>query len=338
MRYPFAYFASLGIAAAVLIGHWIGGAGHFALPFLGFLFMPVADRLAGQSRWPSPQALERLTPERERIYEAAILSAALSTPLLLGWALWTVASESMARWELWALAVSVGIYTGYVGIVVAHDLMHRAGRAHRLLAWLLMTIVLYPHFCVEHIFGHHPRVATPEDPATARRGESFYAFVPRSVFGGLLSALRIDWKPVVFSNVLAIAGAVAIQRLLGTDALILFLVQAAVAIILLEGINYLEHYGLVRARRPSGHYEAVGPGHSWDTSYFLTNINIFNLGRHTDHHAHARRPYYRLRHVEDTPQLPFGYATMFLIALVPPLWFRLMDRRLDDWLQRKTPA
>lgn len=338
MRYPFAYFASLGIAAAVLIGHWLGGVGHFALPFLGFLFMPVADRLAGQSRWPSPQALERLTPERERIYEAAILSAALSTPLLLGWALWTVAHESMARWELWALAVSVGIYTGYVGIVVAHDLMHRAGRAHRLLAWLLMTIVLYPHFCVEHVFGHHPRVATPDDPATARRGESFYAFVPRSVFGGLLSALRIDWKPVVFANALGIAGAIAVQRWLGTDALILFLVQAAVAIILLEGINYLEHYGLVRTRRPSGHYEAVGPGHSWDTSYFLTNINIFNLGRHTDHHAHARRPYYRLRHVEDTPQLPFGYATMFLIALVPPLWFRLMDRRLDDWLQRKTPA
>lgn len=338
MRYPFAYAVSLGIAFCVVLGHYLGGAGHFVLPFLGFVFLPFADKLAGHSRWPSAQALERIGPARERAYEAAIVAAALATPAMLGWALWTIATEPMTTWERAGLIVSTGMFTGYVGIVVAHDLMHRATLPHRLLAWLLMTIVLYPHFCIEHIQGHHPRVATPEDPATARRGESFYAFVPRSILGGLSSALRIEWKPVLLAYTLAAAAIVAIHHWLGAAALMLFLVQAMIAIVLLEGINYLEHYGLQRQKRESGRYEAVGVGHSWDTSYYLTNINIFNLGRHTDHHAHARRPYYRLRHVEKAPQLPFGYATMFMIALVPPLWFRLMDRRLDAWIAQSGTA
>lgn len=338
MRYPSAYFVSLGIALCMILGHLAGGPGHFALPILGFLFLPVADRIAGISRWPSAAALDRITPARERLYDLATIAAAGATLGILGWALWTIAHEPMAWWEKAGLMVSTGMFTGYVGIVVAHDLMHRADRPHRLLAWILMSAVAYPHFCIEHVDGHHPRVATPEDPATARRGESFYAFVPRSILGGLLSALRLDWKPVALAYLLVAAAIVAIGHWLGRDALVLFAVQAAIAVLLLEGINYLEHYGLVRQKRASGHYEAVGPGHSWDCSYFLTNINIFNLGRHTDHHAHARRPYYRLRHVEETPHLPYGYATMFLIALVPPLWFRVMDRRLDDWMQRKTPA
>ncbi|MBK5264078.1 MAG: alkane 1-monooxygenase [Alphaproteobacteria bacterium] len=331
MRYPIAYAISIAIALCLVIGHYVGGIGHFAMPLLGFAFMPIADRWAGLSHWPSESALKKMNPAKERAFEAALIGAAFVTLVTLAWGLWVAAHETLMWWQFAGLAVSIGMLTGYVGIVVAHELMHRASLMHRALAWVLMSVTIYPHFCIEHIHGHHPRFATPDDHATARRGESFYLFLPRTIFGGLASALRIKPAPVLVAYTVILVLGMAIYRWLGTSALTLLLIQAAVAILLLEGINYLEHYGLLRARRASGHYEPAGPGHSWDTSYYLTNINIFNLGRHTDHHSHARRPYYRLRHIEEAPQLPYGYATMFLIALMPPLWFYIMNRRLDTW-------
>lgn len=331
MRNPIAYAVSIAIALGAILGHEAGGAGHFVLPFLGFVFMPIADRWAGQSRWPSPTALKNISPAKEKAFDAALISAAFATIGMLAWGLWVAGTEELAWWEFAGLALSIGMFTGYVGIVVAHELIHRSSRAQRALGWVLMSAAIYPHFCVEHVYGHHPRFATPEDHATARRGESLYAFIPRSVFRGLISSLKIKPVPVLIAYALVAVAIALIYFGLGTGALKLMLIQAVIAVILLEGINYLEHYGLLRAKRPSGHYEPAGPGHSWDTSYYLTNTNIFNLGRHTDHHSHARRPYYRLRHIEEAPQLPFGYATMFLIALLPPLWFRIMDRRLDAW-------
>lgn len=331
MRNPIAYAVSIAIALSVILGHEAGGAGHFVLPFLGFVFMPVADRWAGQSRWPSPTALKNISPIKEKAYDAALIAAAYATLAMLAWGLWTAGTEKLAWWEFMGLVVSIGMFTGYVGIVVAHELIHRPTRAQRALGWVLMSAAIYPHFCVEHIHGHHPRFATPEDHATARRGESLYAFIPRSIFQGLISSLKFKAVPVLIAYALVATAVALIYLWLGADALTLALIQGLIAVILLEGINYLEHYGLLRAKRPSGHYEPAGPGHSWDTSYYLTNINIFNLGRHTDHHSNARRPFYRLRHIEEAPQLPFGYAAMFLIALLPPLWFRIMDRRLDAW-------
>ena len=337
MRYPFAYAVSLAIAICVLAGHYLGGAGHLTLPFLGFVFLPIADARAGLSRWPSPAALDRITPATERRYEIAVFTATFTTIFMLGWALWTAATEDLATWEYGALIATTGMFTGYVGITVAHELMHRTTQPHRFLAWFLMSQVLYPHFCVEHVYGHHPNVATPRDAATARKGESFFHFVPRSIWGGLVSSIRFKPRPILFAFALIVAAAFAIAHWLGERALILFLAQGGIAIVLLEGINYLEHYGLARTQRASGRFEPVGVGHSWDTSHYLTNINIFNLGRHTDHHAHSRRAYYRLRHYEETPQLPYGYATMFLIALIPPLWFRIMDRRLEAWQAQRIP-
>lgn len=337
MRNPIAYAISIAIALSAILGHYAGGPGDFVLPFLGFVFMPLAERWAGYSRWPSENALRNIGPAKERAYEAALLAAAFTTLFMLAWGLWVAATESLAWWRFAGLALTIGMFTGYVGIVVAHELMHRSTRLHRALAWMLMSAAIYPHFCIEHVHGHHPRFATPDDHATARRGESLYRFLPRTIFGGLASALRIRPAPVLIAYALLAAFLVAVHRWLGPEALKLMVAQAAIAILLLEGINYLEHYGLVRARRASGHYEPAGPGHSWDTSYLMTNLNIFNLGRHTDHHSHARRPYYRLRHLEESPQLPYGYATMFLISLLPPLWFRIMDRRLDAWRQSAPP-
>lgn len=345
MRYPLNYTGSLFIALIIVLGHYAGGIGHFAMPLLGFLVLPFADARVGLSRWPAPHSLEAITPRQERGYERSLMLAAFVDIALVAWALWVVSSEALLWWEYLGLTFSIGLFSGYIGIVVGHEMMHRMDAAHRGIGWVLMSLALYPHFSVEHVYGHHPNVATLKDPATARRGEHFYAFLPRSAFGGMASAWRIERERLrragsgvlSFGNGLLIAwvaiavGLAAIWFGIGPLAFAFFVGQAVVAVILLEGINYLEHYGLLRALRENGRPVPVGPEHSWNSSHFLTNINLFNLGRHPEHHMQGNRAFYRLRHFDEAPQLPYGYATMFLIALLPPLWFRIMDRRLDAY-------
>ena len=345
MRYPLNYTGSFFIALFIVVGHYVGGVGNYVMIALGFLVLPFADARVGYSRWPSDSALERITERQARAYERALFSAAFVDIALMIWALWVVSRETMAGWEMLGFTVSIGLFSGYIGIVVAHEMMHRSDAAHRRLGWVLMSLALYPHFCIEHVFGHHPRVATREDPATARRGESFYRFLPRSVFMGIASAWRIERErlaregrgAISSRNGLLVAYALIALGLaglwigFGPAVLGFFVAQAVVAILLLEGINYLEHYGLLRPLRDNGRPVPVGPEHSWNSSHFLTNINLFNLGRHPEHHMQGNRAFYRLRHFDEAPQLPYGYATMFLIALVPPLWFRIMDRRLDAY-------
>lgn len=335
MRYPIAYFTAVWMALLLMLGTWLGGAGFFILPGLAFIFVPLFDERVGKSRWPSDAALKSIDEAKIKGYDAALIAASFAVLIILAFGLGVAATRELSGWEFAGLSLSVGIMSGYVGIVAAHELIHRSSRAERLLGWVLMSAALYPHFCVEHILGHHPRFATPDDHATARRGESLYAFIPRSIFQGLFSA--IAFRPVQVLSVYALLGLllVAIHQFLGVEALVLMLVQAFVAICLLEGINYLEHYGLLRKKLPGGQYEAPGPGHSWDTSSLMTNLNTFNLGRHSMHHSFARRPYYRLQQNDEAPQLPYGYATMFLISLVPPLWFSIMDRRLDEWHENR---
>lgn len=350
MRYPLNYTGSIFIALFILVGHYAGGIGNYVMVMLGFLVLPFADARVGFSRWPSDAALERISPAQVRGYERATLLAAFVDIALLGWALWAVSHEVMATWEWLGLMISVGLFSGYIGIVVAHEFMHRSSALQRRLGFTLMSLALYPHFCIEHVHGHHSHVATRDDPATARRGENFYLFLPRSVFGGMASAWRLERErlaragsgPLSPRNALLICyaliaiGLTAIWFGLGSDAFAFFIGQALIAVILLEGINYLEHYGLLRELRENGRPVPVGAEHSWNSSHFLTNVNLFNLGRHPEHHMQGSRPFYRLRHFDEAPQLPHGYATMFLIALVPPLWFRIMDRRLDTYLAARS--
>ncbi len=248
--------------------------------------------------------------------------------------------------ETIGLTLSMGVISGSGGIVIAHELMHRPSAFPRALAEILMTQASYAHFCVEHVHGHHRHVATPRDPASSFRGESVFAFLPRSILGGALSAWRIESARV------ARAGAawtlrdrrlrmpletalvyVALAVVFGVKGAALFLAQSAVAVALLEVINYLEHYGLTRRELAPRRYERVGPEHSWNSSHRVSNLYLFNLARHSDHHYLASSPYEALRHWDEreAPQLPSGYAAMVLVALVPPLWFRIMNPRVDAW-------
>jgi alkane 1-monooxygenase len=329
MANPLTYFPGLAIAFLVL-GSLVGGIGYFALPFLAFVFFPVADHWTGPAHWPSGLMLDGISARRGRAYDAALVSAAVANFGVIGWGLWVVSNWRLEPWEFVGLTMSVGMFSSFIGIVAAHEMMHRSSRNYRRMAWVLMSSVFYPQFCIEHIRRHHVHVGTPEDHSTARRGQSLYAFIPTSMTLGLLSALR--FRPLRMLGTYMLLGLLllAIQIWLGAAALGLVWGQALVAVLLLEGINYLEHYGLCRARRPDGRYEPPGPGHSWDSSHSLTNGNMFNLGCHTDHHSNGRRPYYRLRQVDAAPKMPSGYPAMFLIALVPPLWFRVMHPLLDE--------
>jgi alkane 1-monooxygenase len=227
--------------------------------------------------------------------------------------------------------------------------MHRKTKLHRAGAEILMTSVSYTHFCVEHVLGHHRKVATAEDPATSRFGESFYRFYPRTLIGSLVSAWRLEgercrkrgisaWslrnRRTRYALVLAAVYA-GVGLAFGPLGLGLFIAQGVVAFSLLEAINYIEHYGLTRRRLASGRFERVRPEHSWNSAHRVSNWYLFNLARHSDHHYLASREYDRLRHHGSAPQLPSGYAAMVLAALVPPLWFRIMNPRVEAWNARQ---
>ncbi|MBC2778743.1 alkane 1-monooxygenase [Parasphingopyxis marina] len=343
MRYPLAYSVSIVFAAILVGGFYLGGIGHFALPIVAYILIPPVDALCGLSRWPSERRIAEIGPATEWRYRTALVVSGLVSMALLGWALWAASHYTLLWWQFAGLALSIGINAGMTGIVVAHELVHRKEPLTDTLASLIMSTIGYAHYPVEHVYSHHARVGTMEDPVTARRGESVYGFTLRSGFGGLragwaLEAARLSraGRPTLsLSNrilrwqlftILLVAG---VALFLGPMSLLLLAAQALIAAFIFESVNYIEHYGLLRKAGPDGRPERIGIQHSWNSSHILTNVGLFNAGRHADHHLEPRRPYYKLRHYEDAPQLPYGYPAMILVAALPPLWFRIMDREID---------
>jgi alkane 1-monooxygenase len=241
------------------------------------------------------------------------------------------------------LALLVGLYYGAVGIAVAHELMHRPSRIDRWLGDFLLCTVTYPHFAIEHVYGHHIRVATPEDPASARMGESLYAFVPRSVIGGLRGAWTIEVRRLKargqgwFSPQNRMLGYLAIVSawyfaawlLVGVYGLAAVAIQSLVAIFSVETINYLQHYGLQRKEISPGRYERPDVQHCWNWETRFSGLYFLNLGRHSEHHRSANRRFDALRALDGQPRLPGGLMPMYLAAMVPPLWFAIMNPRVE---------
>ena len=240
------------------------------------------------------------------------------------------------------LAFAVGYVTGAQGITFAHELGHSKLKFDRFCAWVLMTSVCYGHFMVEHYRGHHPRAATRDDPASARYGESLYRFLPRSLWGSLHSGWRLEglrlaqmktsWlrSPLVWSALascaLVVLPAIYLQVPAATKYVVFLTGQSVVAFLLLETVNYIEHYGLQRSV-VGGRREAFGMMHAWNADHVVTNSILVNLQRHSDHHMHAWKPYATLEALPG-PQLPTGYAGCLWLAMVPPLWFKLMHARI----------
>jgi len=302
--------------------------------------MPVLDTVGGvDTSNPPESAVARL--EADRFYRWAtylfvpiqyagfVFSVRLVTHLDLRW------------WDRLGLALTVGTVSG-IAIATAHELGHKPVRIERRLAKVALAPSLYGHFAVEHNWGHHMRVSTPDDPASARLGESFWEFLPRTVVGGLRSGWRIQADAMrrrglrVWSPRNDLLNAWAISAVLfaglvvgfGVEVVAFLAVQAVFGFSLLEVVNYVEHYGLLRQKRPDGRYERCRPEHSWNANHVASNVVLYHLERHSDHHAFPTRRYQALRHFDDAPQLPSGYALMIGLAYVVPLWRRVMDRRV----------
>jgi len=317
-----------------------GGYYTFVAPLvMTFVAVPLFDALIGlDTRNPSDAPAG---PLARALFRLATWVAVPSQAALLGWGLWFATRREASPIEIVGALLAVGITGGVIGITVAHELVHRSSRLDRTFGGVLLALVSYLHWAIEHVAGHHRRVATLDDPATARLGEILPAFMARSVVRGFQSAWQIEsaraarrgnhapWRNRVLHGVaISTALTAAIGLLGGPRAMAFFLGQSVVAIAFLETVNYIEHYGLQRRLVSPGVYERVTSLHSWNSAHWLTNALLFNLQRHSDHHVWPARPYHKLRHRPESPQLPTGYAGMALLAMVPPLWRRVMHPRL----------
>jgi alkane 1-monooxygenase len=239
-----------------------------------------------------------------------------------------------------SLAVSCGFAGAVFAIPAAHELMHGRSRADTVLAVLMMAAFSYPHFCVEHVFGHHRNVGTPRDPATARRGEDVYSFFQRSIHDGFVDAWRIErarrarrggsllGDRILLGWLVVVGLYGACFFFLGLGGVAFLAVQALIGVFTLATINYVQHYGLERGVMANGVREPVSDAHSWNSRHALTNWALLNLARHSDHHVEGTRGFERLRDRGGAPTLPFGYFGILWLALFPPLWRALMDRRV----------
>jgi len=334
-----------------VLGSWLGeiyGAplpGNLLTPVWVFIVFPLLDTWIGVDRRnPSPEV--EAYQGSATSFRLLPLAALPAYGTLLLWAA-PLFVELAARYPgaATALGVSVGIVGGAIGITFAHELIHKPTALERNAGGILLALVAYGGFKVEHIFGHHVDVATPRDTSTARLGQSAYAFLLRSLLLNPLRAWQLagdrlrarglpawHWRNEMYLwHGLTLLFAAVAANWLGWAGLTFFGLQAFVAIVLLELVNYIEHYGLQRRQRADGSYERVTPRHSWNDSHRLSNHALLNLQRHSDHHAHAARRYQVLRHHEEAPQLPTGYSSLVLLALVPPLWRRFMDPRVAAW-------
>ncbi|SEU34892.1 alkane 1-monooxygenase [Burkholderia cepacia] len=325
--------AQLALSTGLHVFWWFG-------PLFAFGVIPILDTLIGDDRDNPPEAVVPHL-ERERYYRLIVYLATLVEYVAFFACVWIVGTHALAWYDYVGFALSLGAATG-ISINTAHELGHKTDRFERWLAKITLAPVAYGHFYVEHNRGHHVRVATAEDPASARYGESFWAFLPRTVTGSIRSAWRLEkarlerlghspwtWRNevlhawamtvVVWGIAIAMAGKVVIPFLV---------IQAVYGASLLEVVNYVEHYGLGRRKLLNGRYERCTPQHSWNSNHVVTNLFLYQLQRHADHHANPTRSYQALRHFDDSPQLPAGYATMILFAYVPPLWYRVMNPRV----------
>lgn len=341
MLHDIRYLGAYLIPICTFTGIVLKGPWTFAGVALAFVFIPLVELILGKHTLVSMDA-DSQTRLSDKWFDALLY---LNVPIVYVavWMLGNALSTSrLANYEVVGLVLSCGVLFGANGINVGHELGHRGRPIERTLGKILLIPSLYMHFHIEHNRGHHLHVATKNDPSTARYGESLYAFWPRTLVMTYLNAWRIENSRIhsrCERGIKAINGMLtytAIQAgycscictLFGWRPALIMLAAGVVGALLLETINYIEHYGLTRKQLASGKFERVTDRHSWNSNHHIGRIVLYELTRHSDHHAIAGKPYQRLNHRDEAPQLPFGYPTSMLIAMCPPLWFKLMDRRV----------
>ena len=331
-----------GLCALALLS---GGSEFWAFIPLLFYYVgvPLLDTIVGEDDSnPPEEVVEKLSADNfyrvllhltVPVFYFSFLSSAIAAGTL-----------SLSLPAFVALALGAGIASG-AGLTVGHELGHKQSWVDRLSARLVLAVTGYAHFSIEHNQGHHKEVATPEDPASARFNESVFAFALREIPGAAnrgwaLEAKRLEkrginlwsWRNELLQGyALTLAIAAILVFLLGWIMLPFLILHHLFGWYQLTMANYVEHYGLKRDRKENGRYAPCEPRHSWNTNHIVSNLMLFHLQRHSDHHANPIRPYQALRDFAELPRLPSGYPGSFLLALIPPLWFRTMNPKVMAW-------
>ena len=354
------FFTAFIIPSLVVCGYYLDGWWNYLAIFFAFILIPLVDQQLGIDT-TNPTEAELKIKGEEFYYRFVTYVWTYVQIAFVIWGCYVAGTGSINTVSEWiGFVVSFSLVTGGIGITVAHELGHKKSSLERFYSKALLMTVSYMHFYIEHNRGHHVLVATPEDPATAKKNESFYAFWIRSVFHGYAHAWKLENESMkrnghsvfhfrnsmIWFAVLPFLFCAALTAVIsyfnGAGILwqipVFFFAQSILAFTLLELVNYVEHYGIVRKELSPGKYERVNPIHSWNASHLLSNFFLFQLQRHSDHHANAIKRYQVLNHYDVSPQLPFGYPTMIIIATIPPLWFAMMNKRLEAWSENAMAA
>lgn len=335
------YLAAFSIPIVAFISIYFKGSFVFLTVIFSFVIIPILELIF-------PVETKNLSSEdvghklKKNIFDWLLY---LNLPIVYGlvfFGIYEATKAPIETYELIGMIFSVGIVLGVNGINVAHELGHRQSTNERFLGKALLLPAQYMHFYIEHNFGHHLHAATPEDPATAKYNQSVYSFWFTSIFRQYVKSWTIQQKLLknnkkrVFSVkndmfwyvLLQFGYLLAIFLIFGSIGLLFSISAAIVGILLLESVNYIEHYGLLRLKTASGRYERVKEMHSWNSNHVIGRIVLYELTRHSDHHYKTTKKYQILDCHDESPQMPFGYPTSVVLAMVPPLWFGIMNKRV----------
>lgn len=311
-----------------------------------FAFIPIVELLIKPKKENMSEAEEQVA-KVDRLYDIWLYLMVPFQYATLLFFMFSLQDNTLSALEYAGRITVMGLLCGTFGINVGHELGHRRLLYERNMAKALLLTSLYMHFYIEHNKGHHKNVSTHDDPSSARRGEPIYLFYFRTVVMSYISAWKIaaeeqqkKGKPIIHPSnqmiqfqVMQLVFLMMIYMVFGFKIMLAFIAAATIGFLLLETVNYIEHYGLQRKITASGQYERAMPEHSWNSNHILGRLMLFELSRHSDHHYLASRKYQILRHHEEAPQMPTGYPGMMLLSLIPPIWFRIMNKRIDQFNQ-----
>lgn len=335
-------FGFIGVPGIVFVSLYSNGWLTYFAPFVAFVTIPIFEQIIPR-RLPNQLLENEINSKSNWVFDVLLY---LNVPIqyaLLFWYLEIVTHQPLLTYELIGKTLAMGLSCGVIGINVAHELGHRTHKYEQFLAKSLLLTSLYMHFYIEHNRGHHKNVSTPKDPATARLNEPIYRFWIRSITGSYNSAWKLEHlrfqrmgkrafslkNDMIQFTIVQLLFVAFIGIIWGPVTLLLFLSTAFIGILLLETVNYIEHYGLVRNEVEPGVYEKVKPFHSWNSEHVLGRLLLYELTRHSDHHYKATRKFQELRYFPQSPQLPFGYPASMVLSLIPPLWFSIMNPRIQ---------
>lgn len=315
----------------------------FSAVFFLFIILPIIE-LFTKGSTVNLSAKEEEIANNDRSYDFILYGLVLTQYLLLFYFLSTIGQDDISFIGKIAMTTAMGMSCGIIGINKAHELGHRSTWYEQFMSKALLLTTLYLHFFIEHNRGHHKNVSTDEDPASSRYGEIVYFFYFRSIWYGYLSAWKLEAKRLKNKNINVLSWQNQMLRfqiiqlgflaiiffVFGLETLLFFIAAAIIGILLLETVNYIEHYGL-RRKQTNGVYQRTLPIHSWNSNHSLGRLFLLELTRHSDHHYLASRKFQILRNFEESPQMPTGYPGMMFLSLFPPLWFKVMHKQIADY-------